>query len=144
VPRAPLAPPSAEARRNLVIRTVNVEPNEDGTVGRGYTEYFRRDSRGVAADTQYELVSRGDVGTYDSPDRGGGAFEPWGPFGGRPQEERSRPFGGLFGWQQQQPRLDDPRAYQRQQQLQQQQQQQQQMQQQQRPFGGSPNYMNRW
>jgi penicillin-binding protein 1A len=64
-PRTPLAPPSAEARRNLVLLPVDlasgtrVEQRGQGTI----TEAFRRGRNGQIDDTQYRIVSELDAST---------------------------------------------------------------------------------
>jgi penicillin-binding protein 1A len=63
-PRTALAPPSAEARRHLSCRAIDLESGEltSGRGRRGSTECFRIDRTGRIVDTQYQLVSRGDSG----------------------------------------------------------------------------------
>jgi len=64
-PRTALAPPSAEARRNLVLLPVDlasgnrVTQRGPGTI----TEAFRRDADGQVDDTQYRIVSELDAST---------------------------------------------------------------------------------
>ncbi|HLH90007.1 MAG TPA: transglycosylase domain-containing protein [Xanthobacteraceae bacterium] len=64
-PRTPLAPPSAEARRNLVLMPVDlasgsrVTQRGPGTI----IEAFRRDPDGQVDDTQYRIVSELDAST---------------------------------------------------------------------------------
>jgi 1A family penicillin-binding protein len=68
-PRTALAPPSAEARRQLACRAVGQESDElTGRGGRRQTECFRIDRNGHVLDTQYALVSREDA--YYRSDRG--------------------------------------------------------------------------
>jgi membrane carboxypeptidase/penicillin-binding protein len=127
VPKAALAPPSPEARRNLVTRKVDLEVGDDpANPPKSLVEYFRRDASGRVADTQYDLVSRGEVG-QDPIATDGGPFEPWAPWGGRrwdsqpaPRQQQQGGWGGFFGWQQPQPqpqppapRYYDPRSPQR-------------------------------
>jgi penicillin-binding protein 1A len=111
-PRTALAPPSPEARRNLVARNTERGGEEAGAGGR-IVEYLRKDASGRVVDSQYRLVSQSEIATgYET---GVGAFEPWGP---APQTAaRPQPWGGFFGgWQQQPPpryeapRYEDPRA----------------------------------
>lgn len=53
-PKAVLSPPSAEARRNLIIAPPGAAFSREG---RGnLVEYFRRDPDGQASDTEYQLV----------------------------------------------------------------------------------------
>jgi penicillin-binding protein 1A len=103
-PRTVLAPPSAEAKRDLVAVRGDEAGDAAAANGRGFVEYLRRDRNGQARDSRYDLVSRGEVETAD-PGYGDNRFDPWGrpifgpqPWGGG---------GGLFGWQQ---RNDDPRG----------------------------------
>ncbi|WP_430913766.1 penicillin-binding protein 1A [Methylobacterium sp. sgz302541] len=56
VPRTPLAPPSPEARRFLVDRTVDARSGQVGAGG--FVEHFRSTGDGRVADTQYRLVPR--------------------------------------------------------------------------------------
>ena len=67
-PKAALAPPSPEAKRQLACTSVDLEcgemPNEGG---RAVTECFRIDRNGHILDTQYQLVSREDA--YSARDR---------------------------------------------------------------------------
>jgi penicillin-binding protein 1A len=54
-PRTALAPPSAEARRQLSCKAIDVE---SGGNGGKFSECFRIDAKGKVVDTQYKLVSR--------------------------------------------------------------------------------------
>jgi membrane peptidoglycan carboxypeptidase len=71
-PRAALAPPSPEARRDLVMQPVDlasgsrVAQGGPGTI----TEALRRDADGRIEDTQYRIVSQLEVGTYAPNDDG--------------------------------------------------------------------------
>jgi penicillin-binding protein 1A len=59
-PKTPLNPPSAEAKRDMVARPINLasgEPVANGNA-KSFVEYFRRDRRGEPYDTQFQLVSR--------------------------------------------------------------------------------------
>jgi membrane peptidoglycan carboxypeptidase len=63
-PRAALAPPSPEARRQLSCRSVELDTGElpqQAGGGRAITECFRIDRYGRVLDTQYKLVSREDA-----------------------------------------------------------------------------------
>jgi membrane peptidoglycan carboxypeptidase len=64
-PRAPLAPPSAEARRNLVLMPVDLASGSRATQrGPGtIIEAFRREPDGQVDDTQYRIVSELDAST---------------------------------------------------------------------------------
>src|SRR5262249_58703868 len=119
VPKAALAPPSPEARRNLVTRRVDEVSDDPANPNppKGLVEYFRRDASGRVSDTQYDLVSRGEVGQEPTASDGG-AFEPWTPWGGRrwdfqPQPRQQQPggWGGFFGWLQPQPQPPAPCCY---------------------------------
>jgi penicillin-binding protein 1A len=57
-PKAPLAPPSPEAKRYLVCTSVDLNSGEQQTTARAITECFRTDGSGHVVDTQYHLVSR--------------------------------------------------------------------------------------
>lgn len=121
-PKAVLSPPSPEARPYLVARRVDLEGGEDDPTSppKSLVEYFRRDRNGNISDTQYQLVSRGEVFSAQEPN-GGPAFEPWAPWGFRRWDSQparpQSPWGGFFGWLQQPPppapRYDDPRRSQR-------------------------------
>jgi 1A family penicillin-binding protein len=71
-PKTVLAPPSAEAKKQMACKSIDIESGEVmERGGRGLTECFRLDAAGRVADTQYALVSR------DSPytgDREGGRY----------------------------------------------------------------------
>jgi membrane carboxypeptidase/penicillin-binding protein len=72
-PRAPLAGPSVEARRNLVDWPIDLASGdrlEQGIPG-GFVEHFRRDRGGDFDDTQYKLVSREEAETYREADAQG-------------------------------------------------------------------------
>jgi membrane carboxypeptidase/penicillin-binding protein len=101
-PRAALAPPSPEAKRDLVAVRSGGAGDEPAASGRGFVEYLRRDRNGQARDTRYDLVSRADAEPPD-PGYADNRFDPWGrPSVGQPQPSaRQQPwgFGGLFGWQ---------------------------------------------
>lgn len=56
VPRTPLAPPSPEARRYLVDRSIDARSGQVGAGG--FLEHFRVAGDGRVADTQYRLVPR--------------------------------------------------------------------------------------
>jgi membrane carboxypeptidase/penicillin-binding protein len=81
-PRAALAPPSAEAKRQLACRSIDLESGEMQTgTGRAITECFRTDRYGQVIDTQYRLVSRENAYIMREP-RGYYGVEPnLNPFG---------------------------------------------------------------
>jgi membrane carboxypeptidase/penicillin-binding protein len=54
-PKTALAPPSAEARRLLSCKAIDVESGDNG--GK-FSECFRIDAKGKIVNTQYKLVSR--------------------------------------------------------------------------------------
>jgi penicillin-binding protein 1A len=66
-PKTPLNPPSAEAKRDMVARPINLasgDPVGNGSVNgntKSFVEYFRRDRGGNPYDTQYQLVSRDEA-----------------------------------------------------------------------------------
>jgi hypothetical protein len=61
-PKAALAPPSPEAKRQLACKSVDLDSGEMPTGGgRAVTECFRTDRNGQILDTQYRLVSREDA-----------------------------------------------------------------------------------
>jgi penicillin-binding protein 1A len=122
-PKTALNPPSSEAKRQLVARTIDLSSGD--TVGngggRGFVEYFRRDRSGEAVDTQFRLVSRadayvGNVMREEEYDRRAARFDdgpryvpppppvvrdPWrpGPWDNRPQpqpQQQPQPWGGGF------------------------------------------------
>ncbi|MGA7487916.1 MAG: transglycosylase domain-containing protein [Xanthobacteraceae bacterium] len=60
--RTALAPPSAEAKRQLACKSIDLESGEaPAGGGRVITECFRTDRYGRVLDTQYQLVSREDA-----------------------------------------------------------------------------------
>jgi penicillin-binding protein 1A len=94
-PKTPLNPPSAEAKRDLVARPINLASGD--VVGKGdpnpntksFVEYFRRDRGGNPYDTQFQLVSRDEA--YTTQPREADGTQEYVPFdnGGR--------FPPLFG-----------------------------------------------
>jgi 1A family penicillin-binding protein len=104
IPKTPLAPPSPEARSQMVARTIDLasgEPIAGRGEGRAFTEYFRADG-GEARDTQYRIISRDEAYAAreygDDPSDGGfpSFFSPRGfqIWPGTPQRQDN---GGLFG-----------------------------------------------
>jgi penicillin-binding protein 1A len=57
-PRAALAPPSPEAKRQLACKSIDLESGEVKSGGKAITECLRMDAKGKIVDTQYRLVSR--------------------------------------------------------------------------------------
>jgi membrane carboxypeptidase/penicillin-binding protein len=113
-PKTPLNPPSAEAKRDLVARTINLASGDvvAGANGKGFVEYFRRDRSGEPYDTQYQLVSRDEAYTTrddDQVQQGSLPFDPWRAPTSAPSQGFN-PFQGFFGSQQpqsQQPQRRD-------------------------------------
>jgi len=108
IPKTPLSPPSAEARRHLATAPINVATGERVQSGtpEAFTEYFHLDPSGAFKDTQYSLVSREDV--YASRDYGDYGRSGWNdPNDGRyfndqpgyyqPQRRPRSIFESLFG-----------------------------------------------
>jgi membrane peptidoglycan carboxypeptidase len=63
-PKTPLNPPSAEAKRDMVARPINLASGElvaGSNNAKSFVEYFRRDRRGEPYDTQFQLVSRDEA-----------------------------------------------------------------------------------
>jgi membrane peptidoglycan carboxypeptidase len=89
-PKTPLSPPSAEAKREMVARPINLASGDPvaGGGAKGFVEYFRRDRRGEPYDTQFQLVSR-DVAYMARTDQATQEYVPYdGGFGRFPS-----PFG---------------------------------------------------
>src|SRR6202035_3907275 len=123
-PKTPLNPPSAEAKKDLVARPINLasgDPVASGT--KSFVEYFRRDHSGGAYDTQFQLVSRDeaymahdsrdDQATQDLPpfDSGGGRYpasvgDPW-RAPGYPQQPAQPQRRDVYG----QPYYGQPQPY---------------------------------
>ncbi len=55
-PKTVLAPPSAEAKRMLSCKSIDVESGEIGSGKRGVSECFRVDAKGRIIDTQNKLL----------------------------------------------------------------------------------------
>src|SRR5215471_9243843 len=66
VPRSALAPPSAQARRQLASVAINYYTGDPlpSQTPNAFTEYMRVDSGGTQIDTQYDLVSRVEAEGY--------------------------------------------------------------------------------
>jgi membrane peptidoglycan carboxypeptidase len=79
-PKTPLNPPSAEAKRDLVARPINLASGDviGGAGGaKSFVEYFRRDRSGAPYDTQFDLVSREEAySTRETADETGQEFPP--------------------------------------------------------------------
>jgi membrane carboxypeptidase/penicillin-binding protein len=112
-PKVALAPPSPEARRNLVAMPIDLA---SGTIipggGSGtFTEYFRRDPAGQYEDTQYKVVSRYEAQTareesYENGRVEGQQYYPWeGPQrGGWYVDQGGRVYRQQRSWQEPAPR----------------------------------------
>jgi membrane carboxypeptidase/penicillin-binding protein len=107
-PQAALAPPSPEARRQLVVLPVSLASGSRAAGGGAGTinEYFRLDPSGHVAETQYRLVSELEAETLRQTEM---------PFGERPEEY---PFAGSVqgpGYRilPQQPQYNPPTQYNR-------------------------------
>jgi penicillin-binding protein 1A len=135
-PKTPLNPPSAEAKRDMVARPINLASGDPlgGGNAKSFVEYFRRDRRGEPLDTQFQLVSReesymahetreDETNPEFMPFDGGGRYpqpfgEPWrqpapgySPQQGQPQQRRDaygQPYGQPSYGQPQ--RGSDPRS----------------------------------
>jgi penicillin-binding protein 1A len=60
-PKAALAPPSPEAKRQLACQSIDLQPSElQSGRGKGFSECFRVDRKGKVIDTEYRLVSQGE------------------------------------------------------------------------------------
>jgi membrane carboxypeptidase/penicillin-binding protein len=108
-PRTPLSPPSAEAKKDLVTRSISFASGDLLARGsaNGFVEYFRADRRGEPYDTQYELVSRDEVAS--ARETGGEDYMPYDTSGGRyaPDPWRSQ-WPGFFS---QSPFSQSPSTY---------------------------------
>jgi hypothetical protein len=81
-PRAALAPPSAEARRQLACKSIDLASGEmHAGTGRAITECFRVDRYGHVIDTQYRLVSRENAYIMREPGGYYGVEPSFNPFG---------------------------------------------------------------
>jgi penicillin-binding protein 1A len=108
-PRTVLSPPSAQARGQLVDLPVDLTTGDRLVAGspRAFVEHFHLDREGQLDDTQYRLVSRGEIYAYRDGDLFGEAERmpgwtydnvPPPPFAWRvPPRARLSPWGGLFG-----------------------------------------------
>ena len=68
-PKAALAPPSSEAKRQLACKSIDLESGEvPNSVGKAITECLRVDAKGKVVDTQYRLVSRESAYPNDRQD----------------------------------------------------------------------------
>jgi penicillin-binding protein 1A len=71
-PKAMLAPPSPEAKRQLACKSIDLEPGEvQSGRGKAFSECFRVDRKGNIIDTAYRLMSQ--EGINAKHDRAGGA-----------------------------------------------------------------------
>ena len=76
-PRTALAPPSAEARRQLVAVPINYYTGDQVPAGtpNAFTEYMRAERGGGVTDTQYDLVSRAEAESYRYYQGGSGGYD---------------------------------------------------------------------
>jgi penicillin-binding protein 1A len=97
-PKTALAPPSAEARRQLTCKAIDVESGDNG--GK-FSECFRIDANGKIVNTQYKLVSRessyASSREYRNPNAGYGWG--WSNGGWYPYQEQRRYYGGYDNYQ---------------------------------------------
>jgi len=97
-PKTALAPPSAEARRLLSCKAIDVE---SGDKSGKFSECFRIDAKGKVVDTQYKLVSRessyASSREYRNPNAGYGWG--WSNGGWYPYQEQRRYYGGYDNYQ---------------------------------------------
>jgi membrane carboxypeptidase/penicillin-binding protein len=131
-PKTPLSGPSPQARRELVDIPIDYMSGDPANGG-NFIEHFRRGADGQVADTQFQLVSRGDAYAYQSQDWGnnnpnpfwGGAGDEsgrsyypnrgWQPLASQPPPPQQPVSGGFFGlfrpWSQQSPPPPPPQNY---------------------------------
>src|SRR5262249_60578006 len=73
-PKAAIAPPSPEAKRQLACQSIDLESGEARSGrGKASAECFRVDRKGKVIDTQYRLMSQ-EKATYAKRDREDGAI----------------------------------------------------------------------
>jgi penicillin-binding protein 1A len=135
-PKTLLNPPSAEAKRDLVARPINLasgdviengNPNSNSNANpnpntKSFVEYFRRDRGGNPYDTQFQLVSRDEA--YTTQPREADGTQEFAPFGFPPlfgdprypspqqvlpqrRDAYGQPYGQTYA---QPPRGSDPRS----------------------------------
>jgi penicillin-binding protein 1A len=131
-PKTLLNPPSAEAKRDLVARPINLasgdviengNPNSNANPNtKSFVEYFRRDRGGNPYDTQFQLVSRDEA--YTTQPREADGTQEFAPFGFPPlfgdprypspqqvlpqrRDAYGQPYGQTYA---QPPRGSDPRS----------------------------------
>jgi penicillin-binding protein 1A len=133
-PKTLLNPPSAEAKRDLVARPINLasgdviengNPNPNSNANpntKSFVEYFRRDRGGNPYDTQFQLVSRDEA--YTTQPREADGTQEFAPFGFPPlfgdprypspqqvlpqrRDAYGQPYGQTYA---QPPRGSDPRS----------------------------------
>jgi membrane peptidoglycan carboxypeptidase len=103
-PKAAIAPPSPEAKRQLACQSIDLESGEARSGrGKASAECFRVDRKGKVIDTQYRLMSQ-EKATYAKRDREDGAIRK--PVG--TPRKASTPVANANAWAQ------DPRAQQQQ------------------------------
>ena len=98
-PKTALAPPSAEAKRRLSCKAIDVESGNARNGGKSISECFRIDAKGKTVDTQYKLVSRESSYAAREPretrDPNAGYAYGWGWSNGGwyPYQEQRRSYG---------------------------------------------------
>jgi penicillin-binding protein 1A len=99
-PKTALAPPSAEARRQLTCKAIDVDSGDNG--GK-FSECFRIDANGKIVNTQYKLVSRessyASSREYRNPNAGYSYGWGWSNGGWYPYQEQRRYYGGYDNYQ---------------------------------------------
>jgi penicillin-binding protein 1A len=93
-PKAVLAPPSPEAKRQLACQLIDLEPSElQSGRGKAFSECFRVDRKGKVIDTEYRLMSQEGINARrGAPDAPAPSFDnPWSRDPWRAQQQ--------WGWQ---------------------------------------------
>jgi membrane peptidoglycan carboxypeptidase len=84
-PKSPLAPPSVAVKQEVVAQAIDLASGNvlSARSGKGFVEYFRRDSGGEPYDTQYDLVSRDEAYSAREyrDDQYGQDYPPYGSYG---------------------------------------------------------------
>jgi penicillin-binding protein 1A len=106
-PRAALAPPSPDAKRNLSCTSIDLDVGQQVQRGGRITECLRTDKRRQIVDTQYRLVShasayarheRADGQSRSAAAAGVGQQWGWRPTYGQPRQEQRVWGGSPFFW----------------------------------------------
>jgi penicillin-binding protein 1A len=93
-PKAVLAPPSPEAKRQLACQLIDLEPSElQSGRGKAFSECFRVDRKGKVIDTEYRLMSQEGINARrGAPGAPAPSFDnPWSRDPWRAQQQ--------WGWQ---------------------------------------------